>query len=290
MADNLPLADPPYFALPDHAVAGLEGPDAIAFAQAQFGNDVSLLEDGSWQWNCWLTPKGRVIAVFALARISPEHLLAVLPDASAAAFAQALTRFVFRRKLRIGTRTDLTVAGAFAAPAQARGNRFADHAGELEFDLGSPASPRRWRLVPRADAAPNEDGAQVLRWQAADLHFGLPRLQEPQREQWTPQQLSLERLPAFSIKKGCYPGQEIVARTHFLGKAKRGLALFAADAAPQAGARVSLGGDPVGEVVSVAAGTPATVLAVMPLDAPLQIAHAGTTTLKPLALQDGLSR
>ena len=62
--------------------------------------------------------------------------------------------------------------------------------------------------------------------QAFDLEHGLPRLPASQAEHWTPQQLSLERLGAFSVKKGCYPGQEIVARTHFLGKAKRGLALL----------------------------------------------------------------
>ena len=66
MPDNLQAADRPAFALPDHRVIALDGRDAIAFAQAQFMNDVAPLAVGRWQWNGWLTPKGRVIALFAL--------------------------------------------------------------------------------------------------------------------------------------------------------------------------------------------------------------------------------
>ncbi len=94
------------------------------------------------------------------------------------------------------------------------------------------------------------DGA-CAPWAGAHLRAGIPRLPASQHDKWTPQQLSLDRLDAFSVKKGCYPGQEIVARTHFLGKAKRGLVVFTtnADVAP---------GDPMpetagnGEVVAAA--------------------------------------
>src|SRR3546814_3526677 len=70
--------------------------------------------------------------------------------------------------------------------------------------------------------ASTDDLDARARWAAFDLAHGLPRLAESQIEKWTPQQLSLERLHAYSVKKGYYPGQEIVARTHFLGQAKRG--------------------------------------------------------------------
>ena len=79
----------------------------------------------------------------------------------------------------------------------------------------------------RIGAAPSTPDAPACdRWAAIDLAHGLPRLADAQSGQWTPQQLSLDRLRAYSVKKGCYPGQEIVARTHFLGQAKRGLVLF----------------------------------------------------------------
>ena len=98
--------------------------------------------------------------------------------------------------------------------------------------------------------------AAELAWRQWDLRFGLPRLDASQQEQWTPQQLSLERLRAFSVSKGCYPGQEIVARTHFLGKAKRGLVALCAAAPIPSDAEVELDGSPIGRVVSASPAEP----------------------------------
>ena len=72
MSDNPHPAPTQDFRLPGHAVLALAGRDAVAFAQAQFMNDVAALGDGEWHWNGWLTPKGRVIALFALLRIDAE--------------------------------------------------------------------------------------------------------------------------------------------------------------------------------------------------------------------------
>jgi folate-binding protein YgfZ len=283
LADNLSRTSPPVFALPDHALVVLEGPDAVAFAHAQFANDVVSLAPGNWQWNAWLTPKGRVIAVFALARRTDDSLWLVLPDHPADLFAETLRRFVFRRKLKILVPTDLAVGAAFAAPARATGAVLDDSDGALEFDLGGDGGPRTWRIGPTTA----EDAVAQAAWQVADLRHGLPRLPASQREQWTPQQLALDRLSAYSVKKGCYPGQEIVARTHFLGKAKRSLQCFTADGPVADGAPVREHDRDVGEVVCA---TPDVLLAVMPLE------HAGTDlvadghllTRQPLL--DGLRR
>ena len=70
----------PFFALPDHALLTLEGRDAIAFAQAQCMSDVAALADGQWQWSGWLSPKGRVQALFALLRVGPETLWLLVPE------------------------------------------------------------------------------------------------------------------------------------------------------------------------------------------------------------------
>ncbi|MEO6364666.1 MAG: folate-binding protein, partial [Luteimonas sp.] len=77
MTDNPHAAEPLVFALPDHHVVSITGRDATAFAQAQFMNDVAALAVGHWQWNGWLTPKGRVIALFALLKVEGETLLLV---------------------------------------------------------------------------------------------------------------------------------------------------------------------------------------------------------------------
>ena len=275
--------------LPDHTLARLCGPDALAFAQAQFANDVKLLSDGHWQWNCWLTPKGRVIAIFVLARINGTELLAVLPDVPATNFAQALSRFIFRRKVHIEACTDIKIAANFASPSQATGAHLAHVEDCWEFDVGNRTIPRTWRLAPSA-AVGDADAAMLARWKAVDLAFGLPRLDEPAREQWTPQQLSLERLHAFSMKKNCYPGQEIVARTHFLGKSKRGLALFSADIPPKPGEQLFDGDTQIGSIISTALAPAAIALAVVSLEAMPGRPHAGQARLEPQPLIDGLAR
>ena len=288
LPDNLPVSDSPLFALPDHAVVALDGLDATAFAQAQFANDVAALSPGHWQWNAWLTPKGRVIAVFALLKLAEDRILLLVPDTDAGELAAQLQRFVFRRKLKIAAADGLQVSGAFRKPDSAESARIGMVGDEIELDYGSGERPRTLRLS-AAGRAPLDSAAQAA-WFAQDLHFGLPRMPAAQREQWTPQQLSLERLHAFSVKKGCYPGQEIVARTHFLGKAKRGLALFESDALLAPGIEVDDGQRTLGTVISVADGLVPLALAVLPLERSPAVLHASSNALREIVLQDGLRR
>ena len=99
--------------------------------------------------------------------------------------------------------------------------------------------------------------------------------------------MSLDRLNAFSVKKGCYPGQEIVARTHFLGQAKRGLALFVADAPVPAGAEVMAGERAIGTVASV---QDRLLLAVLPLERDETALSADGAALHAMPLLGGLQR
>lgn len=288
LADNLPVSAAPFFALPDHAVVALDGPDAVAFAQAQFANDVAALAPGNWQWNAWLTPRGRVIAVFALLKPAQDRVLLLLSDTDAGEFAAQLQRFVFRRKLKVAAADGLQVSGAFGKPDSAESARIGIVDGTLELDYGSDRQPRTVRLS--ATAAPARQSDLQARWFAQDLRAGLPRLPATQREQWTPQQLSLERLHAFSVKKGCYPGQEIVARTHFLGKAKRGLALFESDSALEVGVAVDDGERAVGSIVSAASQPSPLALAVLPLERPSSALRSNGVALHEIPMLDGLQR
>ncbi|WP_285448517.1 folate-binding protein [Xanthomonas sp. LMC-A-07] len=290
MADNLNLIPQGFGSLHDMQYVRLSGSDAVAFAHAQFANDVQALAIGQWQWNAWLTAKGRVIAIFALLRDEDAQLLMLLPDGNAAEIAAQLGRFVFRRKLRI-TAIALAAQGAFAAPARAQAAHADVGVDAIELDMGSAALPRTLVLcAPDTLAAPielpNMDGA----WRRADLQLGLVRLLDAQREQWTPQQLALDQLHAFSVKKGCYPGQEIVARTHFLGKAKRAVHLLETDAAVAPGDAVRLDGAEVGSVVSCAENV---ALAVLPLELAIgegMTLSAGTSPARPLQILPGLGR
>lgn len=269
-------------------MVALSGRDAVNFAQAQFMSDVKTLAAGHWQWSGWLTPKGRAIALFALLKFDDETIWLLLPDADPAEFAARLQRLVFRSKVAIAVRDELHAHGSFAASA-AQGATMALADGEVALDFGGAGGPRTLRLMPSAAQAPDAD--DIARWSAFDLAHGLPRLPASQSEQWTPQQLSLDRLRAYSVKKGCYPGQEIVARTHFLGQAKRGLALFESPQPFAPGAQVEQAGKPLGSIVSAVRAESRTVaLAVLPLDAPQDGLHADGAPLQALALSDGLAR
>lgn len=287
MSDNPQVSRDTFFAL-GFGVVALSGPDAVKFAHAQFMSDVARLADGHWQWSGWLTPKGRVIALFALLRLDARTLWLLLPDSDADELAAQLRRFVFRSKLAIEGRDDLVARGAFVGPSGANASAIGGGAAQgVALDLGADGGPRTIHVG--TEHAP-EDAAALARWMRFDLEHGLPRLDDSQREQWTPQMLSLERLHAFSVKKGCYPGQEIVARTHFLGQAKRGLAALSASAPIGSGADVELDGAVVGRVVASTLDPPCLALAVLPLeraDGPLR---AGGLVLHDVTLRGGLAR
>ncbi|WP_159015944.1 YgfZ/GcvT domain-containing protein [Cognatiluteimonas profundi] len=288
MSDNPQPVPDDFFALPDHRVLMLGGRDAIAFAQAQFMNDLATLAPGHWQWSGWLTPKGRLIALFALIVFDAESVQLVLPDADPAELATQLRRYVFRSRVDITVRDDLFVGGAFARQ-DAAGNAIQRLSpGEIALDVGGDASPRTLRI---GSTQARSDPAAVALWKAVDLTHGLPRLPPSQSAQWTPQQLSLDRLRAYSVKKGCYPGQEIVARTHFLGQSKRGLALFDADTMIPDDADVSDGGQVLGKVVSIVPhGAGVRLLAVLPPSRGVTTLSADGSALREQPFSDGLAR
>jgi folate-binding protein YgfZ len=290
MSHNPQSQPAPWFALPGHRVIALEGRDAIAFAQSQCMNDVDAVPVGRWHWNGWLTPKGRVIALFALARVAEDAAWLIVPDADADALAAQLQRFVLRRQLKVAVRGDLHALGRLEGPDKAAGASFdGDPSTGIELDFSGFGLRRTMRIG--ADAAVPTDEDAEMRWRASDLRLGFPRLPPSQAEQWTPQMLSLDRLHAFSVKKGCYPGQEIVARTHFLGQVKRGLTLFECAKEPEVGANVDVGAAPLGQIVTTARnGEGWVALAVLPVDRPeAQVATQGIV-LRERALLAGLAR
>ncbi|MDZ4047421.1 MAG: folate-binding protein [Pseudoxanthomonas sp.] len=248
---NLPPASCP--ALSGFGVLAVSGPGAAGFLQAQLMNDVAVLSPGQWHWSGWLTPKGRLIALFALLRAAEDRFLLIAPDMAAAELGTALKRFVFRSKLALDPSPGWVAASGPTAATPAPDRVAEDPSRRMALDLGDPAAPRTLWLLPTDDSAlAPADPAVDAGWLARDLGYGLPRLPPGQREAWTPQMLSLERLSAFSLKKGCYPGQEIVARTHYLGQAKRELVRILGETL-SAGQAVKSGESGVGTVACATA-------------------------------------
>ncbi|MDH3554100.1 MAG: hypothetical protein OER22_15930 [Gammaproteobacteria bacterium] len=106
-------------------------------------------------------------------------------------------------------------------------------------------------------------GSSIEDWQLANLQAGIPEIRQPQSEQFTPHMLNLDLLEAVSVDKGCYPGQEIVSRTHFRGATKRRLHRFDSASPVKPGDKVSDGERDVGEVLNAIGDS---ILAVVPTD------------------------
>ncbi|MFB9068982.1 YgfZ/GcvT domain-containing protein [Pseudofulvimonas gallinarii] len=232
--------------LPDSEILQLSGADAVPFAQAQFMNNATALADSGWHWNGWLNAKGRLVAFFALVRADAQTLLLWLPAGGAAALASSLQRFVFRAKVRLDATSSWQAAGCFTPPPAGTGDIVIDLPGE---DAGS----RRYLWLHQSGSGPGIDESKASRWRLADLRIGVPYISpgQPGSEQFVPQWLSLDRLHAFDLKKGCYPGQEIVARMHYLGQSKRAaFVLSGPGEPPPAMTRVTGDGDTAaGEIV-----------------------------------------
>lgn len=286
VTDNLQSNGQTLFPLPSYEMLRISGADTLSFAHAQFSSDAQGLAIGKWHWSAWLTPKGRVTALFALYRPAENELLLILPDGEAVMMATQLQRYIFRRKVQIAVERNLITTATYDTPVHATGTQAAQLDGITELDVSGITLPRRLLLVPAA-AMPPRVPAFRAQWRAADLRLGLPRLDASQRDQWTPQQIGLDGLNAYSIRKGCYPGQEIVARTHFLGKAKRRAQLLAINTHVQPGETVKSAEGDIGQVASVAEGL---ALAVLPIDTEYGELRVAGTLATPLPFVAGLAR
>ena len=243
--------------LPKPQMLEIAGADAIAFAHAQFCNDVIALGRGHWQWNAWLSAQGRVRYFFMLLRDADDRLRLLLRGGDAQAMCVELARFVFRAKVSLSAITGMQALGCDAGEAQAAlgalpGNaETVIHEGNLGLRLPGPEA--RWLCLnarPPTTAASAVSDEALNRWYLDDIRAGLPFLAPALQDQLLPQWLGLGRLGAINVGKGCYPGQEVMARLHFKGGNKRGLyriqldckglpapgtPLFAADATTEGG-------------------------------------------------------
>jgi len=248
-------------------VLELDGPDAVAFAQAQFSNDVAALGDSRWQWNAWLNPQGRVRAFFALLRLDAQHLRMILRGGDALALADALRRYVLRSKVTIHV-AGLVASGVDALDFEAPTGDAIAHNDDV-FAIAIPGDAR-WLVASTALAravAPD-------RWTLADIRAGIPLITPPLQDEALPHWLGLLRLGAVSVKKGCYPGQEITSRLHFKGGNKRSLyrVTFDSAASPEAGAAVFAENDErAGQIVMACDGEALAIVAHASADQPLRL-------------------
>lgn len=251
----------------------LSGDDAAVFLQGQVTNDVQQLSGNNSQLAGYCTAKGRMLAIFLLWR-REDKIYAQLDGKLTAPIQKRLSMYVLRSKVRIVDQSDsmarLGVSGTHAErtlqvlfgtlPQQA--HDVVVH-GETTL-LRLPGAMPRFEIVATPETAASlwEQLASSCTpagkscWDWLDIHAGIPQVLPATQEAFVPQMLNLDLLGGISFKKGCYTGQEIVARTHYLGKVKRRTYLAHIDVSdtPQVGAPVfgAESAEAVGMIVSAA--------------------------------------
>ncbi|HET7203098.1 MAG TPA: hypothetical protein VFI92_06985 [Steroidobacteraceae bacterium] len=257
--------------LPGLGVLRIAGADAVQFLQGQFTNDTRLLADGSTQVSACCTTQGRVIAVVRLRQID-EVVYVLLPADLLGKVATHLRKFVLRARVEILQAADLHVGAIYSGHAAATvAQRTFDEAaltmspvplaGATEVVTFQYAPGREvvaapaaaWRAISGLSLSRPSTRA-FEEWLAADVADGLPQVFAATSEQFTPQMLNVDLIGGVSYTKGCYTGQEIVARTHHLGRVKRRTMRFVLPAGhvPAPMSNLLLGGAKAADVLMTA--------------------------------------
>lgn len=249
------------------AALRVSGADARDFLHGQFSCDVAGLPAGRWTWGAYCTPKGRVLFSFQLWREDDDYLL-LLPAVLSGALARRLRLFVLRAKVKI----EEVQAGYLGFVPPASCGPAHPTAGHVQRDppitLLGLTGGRVLAVMPidrLADYASAASSAAT--WERAAVQHQDPWITTQTQDQFVPQMLDLEKLGGVSFTKGCYTGQEIVARSQHLGEVKRRPSRhrLATGAAPAPGTPLfeAQGDNPAGMVIASAPdGSGAELLAV----------------------------
>lgn len=252
----------------------LSGDDATTFLQGQVTNDVNQLNGTHAHYSAYCSPKGRMLALF-LAFSHDEKLYLQFSQSILASIMKRLKMYVMRSKVEISDASDEMISFGLNGPdatdllKQKFGN-VPNHDYEvstieqgLMIKLPSINGHSRYQVITQEKQALDvwnalkESCRPVGKacWDWLDIQMGIPDVQEKTQDQFVPQMLNLDCLNGINFKKGCYTGQEIVARTHYLGKVKRRmyLASIISNEAPSEGDGVMDSSDnEVGKIVKAA--------------------------------------
>lgn len=237
--------------LADSALIRASGEDNAAFLHNLMTNDVTGIPADGVRFAGFCTPKGRLLATFGIWHEGGDLWLQTAADVQPA-MHKKLSMYILRSKAKLhdgnAERVLIGLAGPQAAAALAAlglatppgAHQVAAVAGgqvvgvseqRYVLALDVAAAQAAWATL-KAHATP----AGLNAWRLRDIADGLPRIVAATQEQFIPQMVNFEAVGGVSFKKGCYPGQEIVARTQYLGKIKRRMYRVGVDALTTAGA------------------------------------------------------
>lgn len=188
------------------SAARFSGPDAGSFLQAQLSADIAVLEDGQSTFAAYCSPQGKVFGLLLVGRHKDSYMVVgsaqLLPS-----IMQRLRIYIFRLKVEVKPLNKLQVCGLLPS-----------HLDDPAIPVLAPEGmPLRYAIVSEG----TKSDEAMDRWRHSELSQGVAWLDPTTTEKYIPQMLGYDQINAVSFSKGCYPGQEIVARTHYLGKVKR---------------------------------------------------------------------
>lgn len=224
---------PPFHALvtlPHYVVLDATGPDALTFLQGQFSNDLQALGSTQAGFGVYCAANGRMLAS-ALVWQHDSQTISLLVHQSLAEFLlKRLRMFVLRAKVTLSQR-DAVVYGAYLNAGKAASGRYeVQHPDEHVELIQAPSTgnPERWWMISSGTPplAPEHSTEASQRWEAETLQQGVAHIEQATQDIFIPQTLNMELIDAISFNKGCFPGQEVVARSHYRGTIRRRSALF----------------------------------------------------------------
>jgi tRNA-modifying protein YgfZ len=203
--------------LDQYGLLQVAGEEARTFLHAQLTNDIENLAPGTARYAGWCSAKGRLLATFLVVP-SPGGFLLQLARDLVPAVAKRLSMFVLRSKVKV---TDASVQWAqFGQWGPGNGNPLSvsESGGAITVRIGPD---RALLLVPEENSNSYESNTSADEWALEEIRAGRPLIAQATQDQFVPQMVNFELAGGVDFKKGCYPGQEIVARAQYRGAVKR---------------------------------------------------------------------
>ena len=238
--------------LPHLGVMRASGADVANFLHNQLTNDVLLMKADQCRLAAFCNAKGRMQASFVVYKRSAEEVLLIGRQDLMAQTLKRLSMFVLRAKVKLSDASDefqlLGLAGD--AVAQALGSAASTHTLTMPWQRLTADSadvltlypalgqPRALWLAPKGVAAPAAPALPAALWQVGEVMSGIAWVEQATYEAFVPQMLNYESVDGVNFKKGCYPGQEVVARSQFRGTLKRRAFIVQSDVAMTVGQEV----------------------------------------------------
>lgn len=182
------------------------------FLQSQLSADVLALAEGESTFACYCEPKGRVLALLLVCRGSDGYYV-VVSSSLAKQVVDRMRIYVMRSKVNIEILDNMALSGT-------RSDDTPDLPRTSVPPIPLPGG-KQWFVLTERDATDETTVSLQDAWKTSELKRGITWLDSETSGEFLPQMLGFDQLGAVNFRKGCYPGQEIVARTHYLGKVKR---------------------------------------------------------------------